>query len=63
MLAAEPVSPQDLETLASERARTVQGHLVNTAGLDAARVATGGPAEAGRADDNLVFLKLDVAVN
>jgi uncharacterized protein involved in outer membrane biogenesis len=63
LLDAEPVSPQDLEVLASERARTVQGHLVNSAGLDAARVATGAPAEAGRADDNLVFLKLDVAVD
>ena len=62
LLEQQVVAQQDLRLLGMERAASVRNYLVETGGLDAERVALAEPGEAQRADENLVFLKLDLAV-
>jgi uncharacterized protein involved in outer membrane biogenesis len=56
------VAEQDLRLLGMERAAAVRNYLVESGGLDAARIALAEPGEAPRADENLVFLKLELGV-
>jgi uncharacterized protein involved in outer membrane biogenesis len=56
------VEEQDLRLLGMERAAAVRNYLVESGGLDAARIALAEPGEAPRADENLVFLKLELGV-
>lgn len=62
LLEQQAVDPQELRLLALERAAAVQNHLVESAGLDPARVSVAEPAEAPKADENLVFLQLELGV-
>jgi hypothetical protein len=38
----------------------VRNYLVDTGGMDAARISLAEPGEAPRADENLVFLQLEL---
>lgn len=62
LLEQQVVEEQDLRLLGMERAASVRNYLVESGGLDAARIALAEAGAAPRADDNLVFLKLDLAV-
>lgn len=60
LLELQDIDPQDFRLLGMERAAAVQNYLVDRGGLDPARLVLAEPDEAPRADDNLVFLKLDL---
>ena len=60
LLEQQAIEPQEFQLLAMERAASVRNYLVESGGLDAARVSLAEPAEAPRADDNLVFLQLEL---
>jgi uncharacterized protein involved in outer membrane biogenesis len=62
LLEQQVVAEQDLRLLGMERAAAVRNYLVEAGGLDAARIALAEPGEAPRADENLVFLKLELGV-
>jgi uncharacterized protein involved in outer membrane biogenesis len=62
LLEQQVVAEQDLRLLGMERAAAVRNYLVEAGGLDAARIALAEPDEAKRADENLVFLKLELGV-
>jgi hypothetical protein len=62
LLEQQVVEEQDLRLLGMERAAAVRNYLVESGGLDAARIALAEPGEAPRADENLVFLKLELGV-
>ncbi|MGD9387092.1 MAG: hypothetical protein PVI87_02595, partial [Gammaproteobacteria bacterium] len=62
LLEQQAIDPQEFRLLAMERAASVQDYLVESGGLDPARVAVAEPAEAPRADENLVFLQLELGV-
>jgi uncharacterized protein involved in outer membrane biogenesis len=62
LLEQQVVEEQDLRLLGMERAAAVRNYLVEAGGLDAARIALAEPGEAPRADENLVFLKLELGV-
>jgi len=62
LLALEPVPDADLQALATARAQAVRRRLETTGKVDPARLSEAAPAESPRADNNLVYLKLDVAV-
>jgi uncharacterized protein involved in outer membrane biogenesis len=62
LLEQQVVAEQDLRLLGMERAAAVRNYLVESGGLDAARIALAEPGEAPRADENLVFLKLELGV-
>jgi hypothetical protein len=62
LLALEPVPDEDLGSLATARAEAVRQRLETTGNVDPARLSVAAPAESPRADENLVYLKLDVAV-
>jgi uncharacterized protein involved in outer membrane biogenesis len=58
LLELQVIEPQAFRLLAMERAASVRNYLVDSGGLDPARISLGEPGEAPRQDDNLVFLKL-----
>ncbi len=60
LLEQQAVAAQDLRLLGMERAASVRNYLVESGGMDAARITLAEPDEAPRADDNLVFLKLEL---
>ena len=62
LLEQQVVAAQDLRLLGLERAASVRNYLVENGGMDAARIALAEPGEAPRADENLVFLKLELGV-
>nr|WP_240900847.1 DUF748 domain-containing protein [Thioalkalivibrio sp. XN8] len=62
LLEQQAVDPQELRLLGLERAAAVQNHLVESGGLDPARISVAEPAEAPKADENLVFLQLELGV-
>ena len=62
LLALEPVSEEDLRSVAKARADAVRRRLENSGNIDPNRLSVAAPAESPKADENLVYLKLDVAV-
>jgi len=62
LLEQQQIEPQEFRLLAMERAAAVRNKLVEDGGLDPARISMADPGEAPRADDNLVFLKLELGV-
>jgi hypothetical protein len=62
LLEQQVIEQQDFRLLGMERAASVRNYLVDTGGLDAARISLAEPGEAPRADENLVFLKLELGV-
>jgi len=62
LLALEPVTGEDLGALATARAEAVRQRLETTGKVDPARLSVAAPAESPKADENLVYLKLDIAV-
>jgi uncharacterized protein involved in outer membrane biogenesis len=60
LLEQQVVEPQDFRLLGLERAAAVRNTLVESGGLDPARIMLAEPGEAPRADENLVFLKLEL---
>ncbi len=61
LIALQTVFPTELEALATERGEAVKAYLADAGGIDAGRITVASPAAAERADENLVYLKLDVA--
>ncbi|MFU8822562.1 MAG: DUF748 domain-containing protein [Gammaproteobacteria bacterium] len=62
LLAQLVVEPQEFRLLGMERAASVRNYLAETGRLDAARISLAEPGEAPRADENLVFLQLELEV-
>lgn len=62
LLEQQPIEPQEFRLLGMERAAAVRNYMVESGGLDAARISLAEPDEAPRADDNLVFLRLELGV-
>ncbi|NHA14042.1 DUF748 domain-containing protein [Thioalkalivibrio sp. XN279] len=62
LLELQTVEAQEFRLLGMERAASVRNYLVESGGLDAARIAVAEPDEAPRADENLVFLQLELGV-
>jgi hypothetical protein len=62
LLELQDIDPQQLRLLGMERASSVRNHLVDSGGMDPAKISLTEPGEAPRADENLVFLKLDLDV-
>ena len=60
LLALQVIEPQAFRLLAMERAASVRNHLVESGGMDPARISLAEPGEAPREDENLVFLKLEL---
>ena len=60
LLALQVIEPQAFRLLAMERAASVRNYLVESGGLDPARISLAEPGEAPREDENLVFLKLEL---
>ena len=60
LLELQTIEAQEFRLLGMERAASVRNQLVDSGGLDAARISVAEPGEAPRADDNLVFLKLEL---
>jgi uncharacterized protein involved in outer membrane biogenesis len=58
LLEQQVIDPQAFRLLGLERAAAVRNYLVESGGLDPARIMLAEPGEAPRADDNMVFLKL-----
>ncbi len=62
LLEQQQIEQQEFRLLGMERAAAVRNELVEDGGLDPARISVAEPGEAPRADDNLVFLKLELGV-
>ena len=62
LLEQQVIEEQEFRLLGMERAASVRNYLVESGGLEAARIALAEPGAAPRADDNLVFLKLELGV-
>jgi len=62
LLEEQDIEQQEFRLLAMERAAAVRNTLTEDGGLDPARISVAEPDEAPRADDNLVFLKLELGV-
>lgn len=62
LLEQQVIEPQAFRLLGMERAAAVRNHLAENGGMDPERISVAEPAEAPRADDNLVFLKLELGV-
>lgn len=62
LLQQQVIEPQEFRMLGMERSAAVRNYLVESGGLDPARVSLAEPGDAPRADDNLVFLKLELGV-
>ena len=60
LIELQNIDEQEFRLLAMERAASVRNYLVDSGGLDAARISLAEPGEAPKADDNLVFLKLEL---
>jgi hypothetical protein len=60
LLDLQVIEPQAFRLLAMERAASVRNYLVDSGGLDPARISLAEPGEAPREDENLVFLKLEL---
>jgi len=60
LIELQVIEEQEFRLLAMERAASVRNYLVDTGGLDTARISLAEPGEAPKADDNLVFLKLEL---
>lgn len=63
LLGLQNIEAQDFRLLALERATSVRNYLLDRGGLDAARISLAEPGQAPRADNNLVFLKLELGVS
>ncbi|MEJ2523702.1 MAG: DUF748 domain-containing protein [Gammaproteobacteria bacterium] len=61
LISLQTVFPTELEALGGARGDAVKEYLVTTGGIDAGRITVATPAPAERADENLVYVKLDVA--
>lgn len=60
LLEQQVIDPQEFRLLGMERAAAVRNYLVESGGLDPARIMLAEPGEAPRADENMVFLKLEL---
>jgi hypothetical protein len=60
LLEQQVIDSQEFRLLGLERAASVRNELVESGGLDPARIMLAEPGEAPRADENLVFLKLEL---
>ena len=60
LLELQAIDAQQFRLLGMERAASVRNYLVDSGGMDPAKISLMEPGEAPRADENLVFLKLDL---